>query len=79
MKLVNVYEAKTNLSRLLDAVEAGEQVVIARAGRPIADLVPHTPHPREVRIGGMAAEIEFDDADFEDLDPDVMAMFNGDD
>jgi prevent-host-death family protein len=39
-KPVNVYEAKTHLSRLLDRVAAGEEVVIARAGKPIAKLVP---------------------------------------
>ena len=38
---VNVHEAKTHLSRLLERVEAGEEVVIARAGRPIARLVPY--------------------------------------
>ena len=37
---VNVYEAKTHLSRLLERVEAGEEVVIARAGKPVAKLVP---------------------------------------
>ena len=38
--VVNVHEAKTHLSRLLARVEAGERIVIARAGRPIAVLVP---------------------------------------
>ncbi len=38
---VNVHEAKTHLSRLLERVEAGEDVVIARAGRPIARLVAY--------------------------------------
>jgi prevent-host-death family protein len=37
---VNVHEAKTHLSRLLSRVEAGESVTIARAGRPVAKLVP---------------------------------------
>lgn len=40
METVNIYEAKTHLSRLLDRVAAGEEVVIARAGKPIARLVP---------------------------------------
>jgi prevent-host-death family protein len=40
MKTVNVHEAKTKLSELLKKVEAGEEVVIARAGKPIARLVP---------------------------------------
>ena len=39
-KMVNVHEAKTHLSRLLERVEQGGEVVIARAGRPIARLVP---------------------------------------
>jgi prevent-host-death family protein len=40
---VNVHEAKTHLSRLLRRVAAGEEIVIARAGRPIARLVPIRP------------------------------------
>lgn len=40
MKMVNVHKAKTQLSKLLEAVEAGEDVVIARAGVPVARLVP---------------------------------------
>ncbi len=40
MKTVNVHEAKTNLSRLLDRALAGEEVVIAKAGKPIVRLVP---------------------------------------
>ncbi|RKS80243.1 prevent-host-death family protein [Motilibacter peucedani] len=39
-RTVNVHEAKTHLSRLLEAVEQGEDVVIARAGKPVARLVP---------------------------------------
>lgn len=40
MKVVNVHEAKSQLSRLLERAEAGEDVVIARAGNPVARLVP---------------------------------------
>ncbi|MEJ2206856.1 MAG: type II toxin-antitoxin system prevent-host-death family antitoxin [Gemmatimonadota bacterium] len=40
MRMVNVHKAKTELSKLLEAVEAGEDVVIARAGVPVARLVP---------------------------------------
>lgn len=40
--IVNVHEAKTNLSRLLARVEAGEEIVIARGGKPIARLEPFT-------------------------------------
>ena len=43
MVTVNVHEAKTNLSRLLAQVEAGEDIVIARNGRPVARLVEYRP------------------------------------
>jgi prevent-host-death family protein len=49
MKSVNVHEAKTHFSQLLAKVAAGEEVIIAKAGRPIARLVPaQTPAPREL-------------------------------
>ena len=43
MITVNVHEAKTNLSRLLEAVRAGEEVIIAKWGKPIARLCPFEP------------------------------------
>jgi prevent-host-death family protein len=48
---VNVHEAKTHLSRLLERVERGEEIVIARAGKPIARLVPVDPRPGRRPIG----------------------------
>ena len=52
-KMVNVHAAKTHLSRLLDEACAGEDIVIARAGRPVARLVPCV--PAKQRRGGFAA------------------------
>jgi prevent-host-death family protein len=48
-KPVNVHEAKTHLSRLIERVEAGEEITLARAGRPVARLVPYRPQrgPRQ--------------------------------
>ena len=74
---VNIHEAKTHLSRLLERVAAGERVIICRAGHPVADLVPH--RANKVVFGGMAGEIRATDADFEGLDPDIQAMFYGED
>ena len=48
---VNIHEAKTHLSRLIERVEAGDEVVIARAGRPVARLVPYRAH-RTPRVPG---------------------------
>jgi prevent-host-death family protein len=69
---VNIHEAKTHLSRLLEQVAAGERVVISKAGTPIADLVPH--HPATITFGGLKGEISYDDQAF-DVDPDIQQMF----
>ena len=53
MERVSVYEAKTHLSRLLEAVEAGEEVVITRNGQPVARLVRAEPRPRR-RFGTLS-------------------------
>jgi prevent-host-death family protein len=49
---VNIHEAKTHLSRLIERVEAGEEITLARAGRPVARIVPFRPK-REPRMPGI--------------------------
>jgi prevent-host-death family protein len=72
---VNIYEAKSKLSALLDKAQAGEEVVIARAGKPVARLVPMAPATVSrsgVRFGGIkAARLK--------LAPDFHAPFADDD
>ena len=53
MAEVNVYEAKTHLSRLLARVEAGEVIVIKRGNKPVAQLCPIAPTPRKDRVFGL--------------------------
>lgn len=66
MHLVNIHEAKTQLSKLLEQVQAGEDVVIAKAGAPIVRLVPYTPPKRKIAPpGAMEGEIWISD-DFDD-------------
>ena len=58
MQIVNIHAAKTHLSRLLDAVAEGEEILIARAGRPVARLVPlegATP-PQRRQLGRLAGQ-----------------------
>lgn len=73
---VNIHEAKTHLSRLLERVAAGEHVVISKAGKPVADLIPH--RRMDVVFGGLKAEIEYSDDAFE-VDADIQEMFYGPD
>ena len=60
MATYNVLEAKTNLSRLIEAVESGREreVIIARNGKPAAKLVPIGPGPTGQRIGVAKGEFE---------------------
>jgi prevent-host-death family protein len=68
--MINVHEAKTHLSRLLARVEAGERIVIARAGRPVAVLSPVEARLRR-RPGRERIVIHDDfDAPMEEFDPD---------
>jgi prevent-host-death family protein len=55
METVNIHEAKTHLSRLLERVEAGEEIILARNGKPVAKLVPVRRIPR--RPGAMKGQI----------------------
>jgi len=71
---VNIHEAKTHLSRLLEQVASGERVVISKAGTPIADLVPH--QATTVTFGGLKGELAYDDQAF-GIDPDIQQMFYG--
>ncbi|MEO7294736.1 MAG: type II toxin-antitoxin system Phd/YefM family antitoxin [Candidatus Limnocylindria bacterium] len=48
---INMHEAKTHLSRLVERVEAGEEITLARAGRPVARLVPYRARQEPRRAG----------------------------
>ena len=75
MTTFNVHEAKTRLSQLLVAVEAGEEVVIARAGRPVARLVGLEPAAPQRHLGLLAGRFTVP-ADFDAPLPDgVQALF----
>ena len=73
---MNVYEAKAQLSALLKRVEAGEEFVIARAGAPIARLVPYQRimHPRTP--GAWRGRVAMA-PDFDELPPSLAAAFDG--
>lgn len=79
MAIYNIYDAKTNLSKLLDRAERGEEVIIARAGKPIADLTKHKPNKKSVKFGTMAGKLNYKDEDLVGVDPDIQEMFYGKD
>lgn len=76
MRQVNVHEAKTQLSRLLEEVEAGERIIIARAGEPVAVLSPYRVATRRRRLGLFAGQARVRE-DFDQLPPDMAAALEG--
>jgi prevent-host-death family protein len=74
---VNLYEAKTNLSRLVERAAAGEEIVIAKAGRPLARLVPLAKRTTPRPLGLYAGQVWIGD-DFNDpLPDDIQKAFDG--
>jgi len=73
---VNLHEAKTHLSRLVDRAAAGEEIVIARAGKPVARLVSIDELAKPRRLGLFAGEIRIAD-DFDELPEDLQRAFEG--
>ena len=76
MVTVNIHEAKTHLSRLLAQVEAGEEVVIARNGKPVARLVK-VQKPGNRQFGSMRGLIKLDDSFFDPLPDEELAAWEG--
>lgn len=77
MQTVNIHEAKTQFSRLVDAAANGEEIVIAKAGKPTARLVPIERAKVTRRFGGLKGKIRMADDFDAPLPDDVIASFEG--
>ena len=77
MSTVNIYEAKTTLSKLVEQAAAGKDVIIARGGKPVARLTQLEPTKRKIRFGLLKGKIKVS-KDFDAPLPDnVLAEFEG--
>jgi len=74
VRQVNIHDAKTQLSRLLEDVERGERIIIARAGEPVAVLAPYRAATRRRKLGQFAGEATIH-PDFDELPPEIAAAF----
>lgn len=75
---VNIHEAKTHLSRLVERAESGEEIVIARGGKPVAKLVPYAADLSPRVPGSMRGLIHVHDDFDAPLPPELLAAFHGD-
>jgi len=74
--VVNIHDAKTHFSRLVERAEAGEEIIIGRAGRPVARIVPFRPAERPRAPGGWEGRVHIA-PDFDDLPPHITEAFQG--
>ncbi len=77
MNIPNIYKAKSQLSKLVEQAEKGEEVIIGRAGKPVAKLVPYGPVAKGRRKGGQWKETLWIADDFDSLPDDLAAAFGG--
>lgn len=76
MRQVNIHEAKTKLSELIAAVEAGEEVVIARAGKRVARLIAEAPERKVYREpGALKGQLIWDEKAWREGDAEILEMF----
>lgn len=76
-KAINIHEAKTNLSRLVEQAAAGKEIIIAKAGKPLARLVPLAVPVRPKKLGMLKGKIKVPDDFNAPLDAEALAMFEG--
>lgn len=77
MQTVNIHEAKTQFSRLVDAAAGGEEIVIAKAGKPAARLLPMERPKTARRFGGLKGKMRIAEDFDAPLPDDVIAAFEG--
>jgi prevent-host-death family protein len=77
MQKVNIHEAKTQFSRLVDAAANGEEIIIAKAGMPTARLVPLERVKTRRRFGALKGKIRISDDFDAPLPDDLIAAFEG--
>lgn len=77
MRTINIHAAKTQLSRLVDAAAAGEEIIIAKSGKPIARLGPLSAPRRKRKLGVLSGRLQVPEDFDADLPDEVLDAFEG--
>jgi prevent-host-death family protein len=75
VKIINVQNAKTHLSRLIEEAAAGEEIVIGKHGKPMVRLCPYAPRNETRPLGGLEGRVQIA-PDFDDEDPRIERLFH---
>ena len=78
MQIMNIHQAKTNLSKLIEQVNAGEDVIIAKAGKPVAKLISYKKELKD-RTPGLWKNKIWISENFDDEDEEINKLFYGED
>ena len=74
MQIANISEAKAQLSALIEKVQAGEEIIIGKAGKPVARLIKYETHGKPRKPGALKGKIKISD-DFDTLPDDLAKAF----
>jgi prevent-host-death family protein len=75
--VINIHEAKTHLSRIVDEVAAGAEVIIAKSGKPLAKLISLSPPVKKKRLGLLKGKVKVADDFNAPLSPEILDSFEG--
>ncbi|MFZ1099506.1 MAG: type II toxin-antitoxin system Phd/YefM family antitoxin [Steroidobacteraceae bacterium] len=75
--IINIHEAKTHLSRIVDEVAAGAEIIIAKAGKPMARLSPISASAKPKKLGQLKGRIKVPDDFNAPLDEEILGQFAG--
>lgn len=79
MKTFNVYDAKTNFSKVLALVDEGEEVVVAKNGKPLYDIKLRQPKKNKIKFGFWDGMVDIKDEDLVGTDPEIQELVYGKD
>jgi len=77
MRCINIHEAKTHLSRLAEDVAAGEEIIVAKAGKPKMKLVPIDDRKKKIKFGALRGKIHISKGFDAPLPPEIIEAFEG--
>ena len=77
MVKVNIHQAKTRLSRLVELAASGEEIIVAKAGKPVARIVPYVPKFEARRPGQLRGKVRIKKNFDQPLPKDILAWFEG--
>lgn len=76
MQIINIHQAKTNFSKLVEKVQSGDEIVIGKAGKPVAKLVGYKKQTKPRKLGLLKGKITIPD-NFDDEDEEINKLFYG--